>query len=105
MTVAEDIVDRRGRILVPKGAELSQRTVDALESWGIETLSIEGDEDPAAELDPVDVEAAKEELRWRFAKTDVEHPFVAAILARAARNQVKSQAASPQPVTTDGAQP
>lgn len=106
MTVSADILDRRGRVLVPEGADLSERTLDALRGWGVETLEIEGDASALPELDPVDVEAAKAELMERFRRTDVDHPFVAVILDQVARARVRSQsqggmAASPQTANND----
>ena len=105
MTLAADLLDRRGRVLVPEGAELSQRTMDALESWGVEQLTIEGGAESALELEPIEIEAAKAELANHFAKTDTSHPFVAAILDGAARALLRQRAESPLPVNTDGSQP
>ncbi|MGI9628995.1 MAG: hypothetical protein ACR2QM_19345 [Longimicrobiales bacterium] len=104
MTVAADILDRRGRTLVPQGAELSERTLEALRGWGVESLDIEGEVGSLPELDPIEVEAAKAELMERFQRTDVEHPFVAVILDQVARARVRSQgspAASLQPANDD----
>ena len=102
MTVTEDVLDRRGRVLVPAGAELSQRTLDALEGWGVEQIKVDGEDDGPVELDPLEVEAAKAQLKDRFRGTDIEHPFVAAVLEGAARNRVRAGGSQPQTVNADG---
>lgn len=90
MVLAADVVDRRGRVLIPLGAELSERTVQALGNWGIETIHVEGEE---IEIDDEAMNAAMAAVGWRFAKNDVSHPFMAALVAEAAKAHAQSAGA------------
>ena len=89
MVVSEDVLDRKGRVLIPQGGELSERTLEALRGWGVESLSVEGGEE-VQPLDPVALEEARGALSGRFLKTDLDHPFVSAVLDRAAQQRVLS---------------
>ncbi|NNM31496.1 MAG: hypothetical protein HKO53_00435 [Gemmatimonadetes bacterium] len=89
MVVAEDVLDRKGRVLIPRGAELSERTLEALTGWGVDAIQVEGEVD-AAPLDPAALAEARSSLAGRFMKTDVNHPVVAAVLDRAAQQLVRS---------------
>lgn len=89
MVVAEDVLDRKGRVLIPRGAELSERTLEALAGWGVESIHVEGEVDTAP-LDPEALAQARSALAGRFTKTDVHHPVVSAVLDRAARQLVRS---------------
>ena len=86
--------------MVPEGAELSQRTLDALDNWGVEVIQIEGDE-AEYEPDSVEIEAAIEELAWRFEGTDVTHPLIQTLMREAAKTRLRTQAETPQPVPSD----
>ena len=101
MVVAEDVLDRKGRVLIPEGAELSERTLEALAGWGVESLRVQGEVDAAA-MDPAALAEARSALAGRFRNTNVDHPFVSAVLDRAAQQLVRSGGLN-QPVTTDGA--
>jgi len=98
MVLAADVVDRQGRCLIPAGAELSERTVQALGNWGVESVQIEGEE---IVIDDDALAAAKEAIAWRFAHTDTSHPFMAAVLLEAAKLQAQSPALPPEAVATD----
>ena len=100
MVVASDILDRKGRCLMPTGTELTQRTLDALENWGIAAIDVEGEEQ-TYEPDAVEVEAAKDSIAWRFARTPVNHPFMQVLVYEAAKAYLKSHADAPQPEPTD----
>lgn len=94
MILADDLTDRRGRVLAPKGATLSARTLEALEGWGIEQVDVEGDAEEAPEIDPEDLKRVKADLAGRFHRTDLDHPFVAALLDRAALVHLQRRGAS-----------
>lgn len=81
MALAEPVKDRMGRLLIPAGAELSERHVNALSAWGVEGIEIESDEapEPEVEISPEIEAAARAELRGVFAHAGVDHPFVEAL--------------------------
>jgi hypothetical protein len=41
MILRESVKDSIGRILLPAGAELAERQIEKLQSWGIENIDIE----------------------------------------------------------------
>ena len=77
MTVATDVRDPLGRLLVAAGTVVTERHSRILVKWGIGAVEIvtgAGQEAPAAS--PELVAAAREEVGQRFRWTDREHPFV-----------------------------
>lgn len=81
MVLAADVLDQRGRLLVPSGKELSEKHVRALPAWGVTRLEIEGDEVASvAEAEPWARDEASAEMDKLFARTNREHPLVAALL-------------------------
>lgn len=79
MVLAAEVTDRRGRLLIPAGKELSAKHVRALRMWGVSHVEVQGEPaacEPAAPLDPearVQIEA---ELDQHFRNTDQSHPFI-----------------------------
>ena len=62
--LAEPLLNREGKVLLPKGARLSPAVVSRMQGWGISTLAVDGSgssesDGPAAER--------VEELERRFA--------------------------------------
>jgi hypothetical protein len=82
MALAAPVKDRMGRLLIPAGAELSERHVGALSAWGIEGIEIEADEapEPEVEISPEIEAAARAELQFRFQHAGSDHAFVTALL-------------------------
>jgi hypothetical protein len=82
MVLAAEVTDRRGRLLIPAGNELTDRHVQALHMWGVTHLEIEGDEpedEAMAAISPEVIEMAEAQTAQRFAELDTDHPFVAAL--------------------------
>jgi hypothetical protein len=80
MTLAADVLDKRGRILIPSGAELKEKHLSALPAWGVTRVEIEGDEVTAeADLEPELLEAAADELVPLFSLTNRTHPAMEAL--------------------------
>jgi len=82
MALAAPVKDRMGRLLIPAGAELSERHVGALSAWGIEGIEIEADEapEPEVEISPEIEAAARAELKVVFLHAGSDHPFLEALL-------------------------
>lgn len=73
--LAEPILDRAGRIILPSGTRLTPTIVRRLELWSVATVSIEGvtptkaplptgDEPPAVSAAPAPNEDGREEFPW-----------------------------------------
>jgi len=101
MVLAADILDMRGRVLIPAGAELKDKHVRALPAWGVSRVEVKGDDVEAAPTaEPWAIEAAKAEVEAVFALSNRGHPAIDALLATctqraAARIQASKQEARP----------
>lgn len=79
MVLHVNVVDLRGRLLIPAGKELSDKHVAALPMWGVTHIEIEG---PAPEVvpellvDPEMLARAESEVTKRFANAGPDHPFL-----------------------------
>lgn len=82
MTLAADVIDARGRVIVPSGTSLGARQLKGLRTWGITTVDVRGDEAEAAEaVEPPPLDAQEEErVRSRFLHTDLEHEVTRRLL-------------------------
>ncbi len=82
MVLAADVLDKRGRLLVPAGKELSEKHIGALPAWGVAHIEVEGDDlagADAIEVEPWALEAATAEVDRLFSKTNRAHPMIAAL--------------------------
>lgn len=84
MVLAEHVTDRRGRLLIPAEARLSQRHVEALRMWGVTHLRIEGGQGESNDLAEIDEHTLAEitsEVDQHFLDVDIEHPLMVALRA------------------------
>ena len=85
MVLANDVKDRRGRLLMPAGRELTEKHMEAFRMWGVTSVEIEGG--PAEEAAPPCVfdDALLERADWEagllFANASEAHPFLTALRA------------------------
>ncbi len=81
MVLAADVLDKRGRVLIPAGKELAEKYVAALPAWGVTRIEVEGDDiDGAdAEVEPWALDEATTELEGFFRKSNRGHPAVDAL--------------------------
>ncbi len=81
MVLAADILDMRGRVLIPAGAELKDKHVRALPAWGVSRVDVKGDDVEAAPaVEPWAVAAAAAELEPLFSLSNRAHPAITALL-------------------------
>jgi hypothetical protein len=79
MILASDVLDRCGRLLVPKGIELKEKHLAALPAWGIQRIDIQGEAEGPAGPEPWALEAAERETAALFAHTNAKHPAMTAL--------------------------
>ena len=90
MTLASDVHDRAGRLLLGAGAELSQKHLTIFRTWGVLEVDIVGAEDGdqnchlPAEVTQDQVDAAMTALAPLFRNCDLEHPVMRELLRLAA---------------------
>lgn len=100
MVLQADVVDLRGRLLIPAGRELTDRNVTALPMWGITHIEVEGEETETpieAEIDDEMVAAAEAQVADRFANAGGPHPFLDALRSSCAKRVARSLALAARP--------
>ena len=82
MVLADDLTDRMGRLLITRGAVLTEKYLKICKMWGVVEAQIEGvsgDDINASALndfDPAEIAIASESVHKRFCHTDMEHPAI-----------------------------
>ena len=86
MVLSRSICDRSGRLLLPAGAELTEKHFSIFRMWGVleaeivgEGASEEGETDgidQSEELDPVLLAKARDEVERLFVHNDPDHPAI-----------------------------
>lgn len=95
MTLRSNVVDRRGRLLVPAGADLSEKHISALKMWGVTSIEVEDDGVPAEDelvVDPVFVEEAERDVEALFVIAGDPHPALDQLRALAVRRRARELA-------------
>lgn len=85
MVLGADVLDKRGRLLVPRGIELKEKHLNAFPAWGIDRIEIEGEGDASSALEPWACEAAEREVASLFERANTSHPAMAALRDACAR--------------------
>lgn len=94
MILKADVCDRSGRLLLPAGAELSDKQLRIFRTWGVTEADIVlGSDEELAELadenaaaDPVALAEAEEAVARMFRRNDPEHPMIRELM-RVCRNR------------------
>jgi len=83
MVLCRNVCDRSGRMLLPAGAELTEKHFSIFRMWGILEVEIVGEsvvEDVDVplheEIDPALLAEARVEMEWLFTHNDPEHPAI-----------------------------
>jgi hypothetical protein len=82
MTLAENLTDSSGRLLLPAGTTLTDKHLRYCQMWGIPEAEIVGNdpaESPEETLNPAAVAAAEARLRPLYRHVDLEHPFISTL--------------------------
>jgi hypothetical protein len=82
MVLTKDVRDRRGRLLLSAGQEVTSQALRVFRMWGVTELDVNGpergpDSTPAAPPDPERVAAAAAEAERLFRHANRAHPVVA----------------------------
>jgi hypothetical protein len=95
MVLASDVHDRSGRMLLGAGSELTQKHLVIFRTWGVLDADIVGlgSNDAAdtipADVDPLDLAAAEQEIAPLFRNTNRNHPAVLELMKLAALRKVQ----------------
>ena len=82
MTLADDIKDYRGLVLLRVGTEMMEKHLRICKMWGITEADVEGVDSrdvaaqAAAAIDPERLQAAEAKAREAFCQTDLNHPMM-----------------------------
>lgn len=80
MVLATDVKDRRGRLLMPAGRELTEKHLEAFRMWGVSGFEVEGgpaaEEPPRPVFDDATLERADRETDLLFSNAPDDHPFL-----------------------------
>jgi len=85
MTVARDVKNIDGMLLLPVGCALSERQIGILQAWGVAEVDVEAspetarNHDPLAGLPPEQIAQLTADLRARYWKPDDFGPVPAEI--------------------------
>jgi hypothetical protein len=85
MVLKSNVCDRSGRLLLPEGAELTEKHLQIFRTWGILEAEIVGDSDSEAtgqddEIDPEVLAEAEAAVKPLFVHNDLEHPAIKELL-------------------------
>lgn len=91
--LAAPVHDSRGRLLLPRGRELTERDLRLCTSFEVESLEVEGVEEPPEAQIPQEVrEEALDAVAGRFLLQDPDHPLTRELRAFAATAWARGRA-------------
>ncbi len=82
MTLAQDVQDTQGRILLRAGVELTERHIRIMKTWGVADADIknissqEAEDQSMAQLDPIALKKAEVKANKLFKQSNLNHPIV-----------------------------
>lgn len=95
MSLAADVRNMDGMVLLPAGAALTQRHIEILLAWGVSEASVESTEeaqelaDPLARLAPDDRARLTEETRSLFWNLDDTSPVECEVFTQVLRRKAR----------------
>ena len=99
MTLASDLQEPGGRLLLPAQTVLTDRHLRYFQMWGIQDADIEGEQaqtgaDHAEAADPALVAEAEARMASHFRHADTNHPVVSQVLHHCVAREVRRLAAA-----------
>ncbi len=94
MTLASDVKDSTGRLLLGEGTELTQKHLMIFRTWGVEEADIAGIDDVdrsvqlPAEITQGQLEEAEQDLAPLFRHAGLNHPAIRELLRLAAIGRI-----------------
>ncbi len=70
MILSDELLDKQGQVLLPKGAVLTTRTIALLPSHGVESLAVLAEASDMPERHPVDPALVERRMAELFRKTE-----------------------------------
>jgi hypothetical protein len=95
MKTRRDVATTSGQVLMCAGAEITEKHIRLLRTWGIHQVDIDGqgapraDDDPSAKISPALLQKARETVAGRFQHTDTAHPAIAELMRLAVLNELR----------------
>lgn len=94
MTLASDLQEPGGRLLLPARTVLTERHLRYFQMWGILDADIEGDQvqtglDQSHPADPALLAEAEARIASLFRHTDTNHPVVSQVLRHCVTREVR----------------
>ena len=86
MVLKSNVCDRSGRMLLPEGAELTEKHLQIFRAWGVVEAEVVGDSDGdgalpgVEEVDPEALAEAEALVKPLFLHNDLEHPAIKELL-------------------------
>jgi hypothetical protein len=74
MILSDEVLDKQGQVLLPKGAVLTEKTIALLPGHGIASLAVLRGDDAAEPAAPVDHSALEARLARLFRQHHGDHP-------------------------------
>jgi hypothetical protein len=100
MTLAEDVHDQLGRLLLPGGTALTERHLHAFQMWGILTVKVRGaGQVEAAEpvISPEILAQAEARVRERMRHQDLGAPVIVEVIRFTVQREARLIAAGDRP--------
>jgi HD-like signal output (HDOD) protein len=99
MILADDVLDINSRFLLSKGAKIESQHIRIFKMWGIAEVNVQGDgnnDEPSAPVvDPEFMEEIKENTKYIFKHTDLNHPAVREIFRLAVKFRTQRKISVP----------
>jgi hypothetical protein len=95
MTLAQEVQNHSGRVLLPEGTVLTEKHILNLKAWGITEADIQGedagfDSTPEAEkIDPQKLAKVKKEVEALFCLSNQDHPAIIEFMRLSSLNLLK----------------
>ncbi len=101
MVLAQDVLGKNGRLLLPAGTALLPNHMRVLRIWGVTEAAVVGEEAPGQAPDGAAMEAAREAAEAQFRCANLEHEAVAELFRLRAQELVVATSCPASPRQAD----